>query len=147
MTRILRTLALAAALWLGAAATASAQQGWVVIVNDAVPGTSITTEELSRIFQKRAVRWPSGLAVEVVDLAEGSAVRERFSQDVFRKPTSQVKAYWQTQIFSGRSVPPVEASSEAAAISFVQGHAGGIGYVSANAQLPVGVRRLRVSDR
>lgn len=147
MNRILRSLTLACVLTIGAATAATAQQGYVVIVNEAVPGVSITADELARLFQKRAVRWPNGLAAEPVDLAEDADVRERFSQDVFRKSTGQIKAFWQTQIFSGRSVPPVEAPNDAAAISFVQGHAGGVGYVSAATVLPAGVRRLRVSDR
>jgi len=143
MTRIFRILMVALGVSLGAAATAAAQD-YVVIVNDAVPATSLSVEELGRVFQKRSLRWPGGLTAEPVDQAENAAVRERFSQDVFRKSTAQMKAFWQTQIFSGRGVPPVEAASDQAVITYVQSHAGAVGYVSASTPLPSGVRRLRI---
>lgn len=72
-------------------------------------------------------------------------MRERFSQMVFDKTTAQVKAWWQTQLFSGRSVPPIELTSDARVVEYVQLHAGAIGYVSSYTPLPVGVRRLRVT--
>ena len=143
MNRILKTLVLA--LVFGAARLAA--QDFAVIVNEAVPLTSVTTEDLSRLFQKRATRWANGLSAEPVDQTEQAGVRERFSQAVFAKSVDQVKTWWQTQIFSGRGVPPVELSGDQAVIGFVQSHAGAVGYVSAAATLPAGVKRLRVTGR
>lgn len=138
-----RPFAAALALSAVTAATAAAQS-YVVVVNDAVPATSLAATELEKVFERTATRWPNGVLAEPVDEADGSALRERFSQDVFHKSTTQMKAYWQTQIFSGRTVPPLELQTEQAVLAFVQTHAGAIAYVASATPLPEGVRRLRV---
>ena len=119
-------------------------QDVTVIVNDAAPVTSLSMDEVTKVFQKVHVRWPNGLTVEPVDLSESNVVRERFSRMVFSKSTAQVKAWWQSQIFDGRTVPPVELSSEDEVVNYVRLHAGAIAYVSSSARLGDGVRRLRV---
>ena len=119
-------------------------QDVTVIVNDAVPVTALTVDELGHVFQKDRVRWANGLTLEPVDLAEGTHARDRFSRLVFAKTTAQVKAWWQAQIFSGKTVPPVELPSESQVVEYVKLHAGAIAYVSANTALTDGVRRLRV---
>ena len=127
------------------ASTAQAQQDFIIIVNDAVPATSLSVEELGRVFQKERVRWSNGLTLEPVDLSEVAATRERFSRTVYNKSTAQVKSWWQTQIFSGRAVPPVELPTEAQVVEYVRSHAGAIAYVSPNPFKGEGVRRLRVA--
>jgi hypothetical protein len=56
---------------------------------------------------------------------------------------SEVKSYWQQQIFSGRSVPPVEKASDAAVVKFVEATAGAVGYVAPDAPTG-GLRVLKV---
>ena len=119
-------------------------QDVTVIVNDAAPVTSLSMDELGKVFQKQRLRWPNGLSVEPVDLAETNATRERFSHMVFAKSTAQMKAWWQTQVFDGRTVPPVEMANEDEVVNYVRLHAGAIAYVSPTARLGDGVRRLRV---
>lgn len=131
----------------GAAATSARAQDYQLIVNEAVPASSMAETEIARVFQRTATRWPNGLTVEPVDQADGATIRERFTEDLFHKTAAQMHAYWQTQIFSGTTVPPVVLPSEAQVISFVQGHAGAIAYVSSGASLPLGVKRLRIVGR
>jgi ABC-type phosphate transport system substrate-binding protein len=130
-----------------AAAGAAAAQNYVVIVNESVPADALRRAELVRIFQRQAIRWPNGSTVEPVDQAETAPIRERFTQDTFRRSTAQMKAYWQAQLFSGQSVPPLELATEQDVIAYVQSHGGAIAYVSAGARLPVGVRRLTILGR
>ena len=143
MKRIIVIATLALGVLAGGSRRASAQDV-MVIVNDAAPVQSLSMEEVGKVFQKQRLRWPNGLTVEPVDLAEGHAVRDRFSRMVFAKTTAQVKAWWQTQLFDGRTVPPVELASEDEVINYVRLHAGAIAYVSPSARLGEGVRRLRV---
>jgi ABC-type phosphate transport system substrate-binding protein len=143
MRIMILTLSLVAGL-IATTRTARAQE-FVVVVNEANPNRTISSAELGRVFQKQAARWPNGLAAEPVDLAEGSALRERFSRGVFSRSTAQIKAWWQAQIFSGRAIPPVELASESQVLEYVQTHGGAIGYVSAAATIPAGVRRLPVT--
>ncbi len=132
------------AVSLGVAATAAAQ-AYAIVVNDAVPAVRLSATELGRVFEKRATRWPNGLEVEPVDQSDDSPLRERFSRDVLGKTVAQSKSYWQSQVFSGRAVPPVEVTSDARVLEFVRLHTGAVGYVSQGARLPEGVRRLNVS--
>lgn len=143
MKRCIGLTSLVLGLAFGATRQAGAQDV-IVIVNDAVPSTSLSVDEIGRVFQKERARWPNGLTLEPVDLHETATVRERFSRMVFAKSTAQMKAWWQTQIFSGRTVPPVELPTEGQVVEYVRLHAGAIAYVSANVPLGEGVRRLRV---
>ena len=137
--------ALAATVVCLALARGAAAQEYSVIINQAVPATGIAAGELGRIFEKRAIRWPNGLAVDPVDQAADSPVRERFSRDILGKTVAQAKAYWQAQVFSGRGVPPVELASDDLVVQYVATHAGAVGYVAAGTRLPDDVRRLSVT--
>ena len=121
----------------------AAQQGYVVIVNDANSVSSVSATELSRMFMKKLNRWQSGLDVVPVDLPESAAAREAFSAAVHGKAVSAVHAFWQQQIFSGRAVPPAEKASDEQVIAFVRSTPGAVGYVSAGASLS-GVKRVQV---
>ena len=136
---------LRALLLLIAVATAplAAQQGYVVIVNDANGVSQVSAGELSRMFMKKLNRWQSGLDVVPVDLPESAAAREAFSAAVHGKAVSAVHAFWQQQIFSGRAVPPAEKASDEQVIAFVRSTPGAVGYVSAGASLS-GVKRVQV---
>jgi ABC-type phosphate transport system substrate-binding protein len=143
MHRTIVITALLLSIFAGAARRAGAQNV-TIIVNDAVPATTLSMDEVARVFQKERVRWPNGLTTEPVDLAPEAGVREHFSRMVFTRSTAQMKAWWQAQIFSGRAVPPVELSNEAQVLEYVKLHAGAIAYVSPSTALVEGVHRLRV---
>lgn len=124
---------------------AAAQQGFVVIVHPSNPVSSLSADELARIFLKKTAKWENGARVEPVDLAASSAVRGRFSQAVHGKGTSAISAYWQKMIFSGREVPPAELGSAADVIKFVAEHKGGVGYVAEGTALGEGVKAIKIS--
>jgi ABC-type phosphate transport system substrate-binding protein len=135
MTRMLRNstlLALAALLGLvfGAPPAADAAEGFKLIVHSSNPATTLSREQVARYFLKKATTWPAGTAVAPVDQHKDSAARDAFSRGVLRKAVSEVIAYWQQQIFSGRGVPPPEKRGDAEIVAFVEQHEGGIGYVS-----------------
>ncbi len=96
---------------------------------------------VAQAFLKKTTRWPNGEAIEPVDLDQRSPVRRRWSHEVLSRSVEAVKTYWQQMIFSGRSLPPPEVTADEQVIDFVLHRAGGIGYVSAGANLN-GVRAL-----
>ena len=144
MRRIRLILAVLAVAFAGSTRLAAQEASYVVIVNESNFVTSITTDELARLFMKKTIRWTTGQTVTPVDLAEGSPVRASFSQDVHHKSTAEVKSYWQTVIFAGRGISPMEAPSETAVVQFVRANPGAIAYVSAGLPLGPGVRAVRV---
>ena len=105
-------------------------QGYTIIVHPSTSISSFSKNDISKLFLKKKTTWPSGAKVLPVDLLAASSVRIRFSKDIHGKDVSSIAAYWQQQIFSGRSVPPPEEASDKAVIAFVQEHPGAIGYVS-----------------
>ena len=142
------TFALAlAAVGAGLARPLAAQErDYVVVVNAANPVAGLSGEEISKLFLKKTTRWANGDDAVPVDLPEVAAPRTAFSRDVFHKSVEAIKAYWQSLLFSGRGVPPVELGSDDAVLAYVRANPGAIGYVSARAALGAGVRRLPVTN-
>lgn len=135
---------LAVTLLLASGGPVAADDGFIVIVHASNPETSVTKEELSRIFLKKSAQWPDGSRVQPVDLVDSSPARARFSQSVHGKDTSAIKAYWQKQIFSGRGVPPAELGSAAEVVRFVGANRGAIGYVAAGTTLGGSVKAINL---
>ena len=128
-----------------AAAEVWAQGGdYKIVVNPSNPVTSISRDDLSRIFMKKSTKFPDGRGASPVDLPVNSSARESFSKSIHGKPASAVDAYWQQQIFSGRDIPPPQ-KSEGAALSFVRANENGITYVSSGTDTE-GVKVITVAD-
>lgn len=133
------------AIVLFASATVRAQSGgYKIVVNPANPATSISKDDLSRIFLKQSTKFRDGHGASPVDLPVSSPVRESFSKSILGKPSSAVDAFWQQQIFSGRDIPPPQRN-ESAAISFVRSNENGIAYVSSGADTH-GLKVITVAD-
>jgi len=114
-----------------------------IIANDNVDITSVSKDQLSRLFLKKTTKWDNGVKVTPVDLAGDSEVRQNFTQNIHKKSISAINAYWQKKIFTGKGVPPVELQNDKEVIEFVSSTPGAIGYVSASASLN-GVKTLSI---
>ena len=137
---------LLAVLWIAPPGSAIApQDGFRVVVNTANPATSLSADEMSRIFLRRTTRWPSGHAAVPVDQPVGSPARELFSQAVHGMKVGAVKAYWRRQIFTGNGVPPVERASDAEVLELVRSDPNAVGYVGPETPLGPGVRVLQIT--
>lgn len=121
-----------------------AASGYVVVVNAANAVTELYADVVAQLFLRQMTRWPSGVAVIPLDQIEGSSAREAFSRDVLRKSVDEVKAYWETQLFSAQAIPPLELPSDDVVLGFVRANVGAIGYVSAGIPLGPGVRALGI---
>jgi ABC-type phosphate transport system substrate-binding protein len=121
-----------------------AAESFVVIVNAANPVSALSAQDLSKVYMKKSLRWPSGEEILPVDLKDPSATRESFSRQIHDKSTAAVKAYWQKMIFSGRDVPPPEKASNAEVVAFVRANRGAVGYVATDASLGDGVKVIKV---
>lgn len=149
MNRRLRVLALpvvAIAALASRALPAVAQEGaYVVIVNEGNSLAAISRQQLSDIFMKRLVEWPNGGgAAHPVDQPAVAAVRDAFSRAVHGKPAAAVASWWGQQMFSGRTTPPPQRPNDRGVVTFVQGDASAVGYVSVGSAPPY-VKVLRVT--
>lgn len=133
--RAIAFVLLAVATIASVARVARAQESFRVIVNPANPVTTLREAEVSRLFLKKTVSWPTGAPVAAVDQERTSSVRRAFSLEVHAKDPDAIVSYWQTMVFSGRDTPPPVKNSEASVLEFVRANPGAIGYVSPAADL------------
>ena len=137
---------LAAGLLLGATAPEPVPaQDFAVIVNAANPVSSLSKEEVAKLFLKKSVSWQSGAIVAAVELPMTAKTREAFARDVLGKTLAQVKSYWQQQIFSGRDVPLPEKPTDNDVVAFVRANPNAIGYVSKGAEVGRGVKVISLA--
>jgi ABC-type phosphate transport system substrate-binding protein len=120
------------------------------VVSTSNPITSIKRRELARMFMKKVTRWQDGSSVTPVDQSANSPIRTSFTRDVMRTEglgqLSSIVAYWQQQIYSGTGSPPEVKDSDADVVAFVAAKRGGVGYVSAAANLN-GVKAVKIEDQ
>jgi ABC-type phosphate transport system substrate-binding protein len=110
-------------------ATPAEDARYKIIVNPKNPVTSIDRDTLRNMFLKKRVVWGDGETIRPIDLSTKFPVREQFGRTVLKKTPAQLKTYWTQQIFSGKGVPPPEASSPADVIKYVAAYPGAVGYV------------------
>ena len=124
---------------------AAAQSAYKVIVNSSNPVSSLSRDEVSRLFLKKVTTWSNAKPVAVVEQKPSAAVREVFTKTVHGRQLGYITSYWQQMIFSGRATPPPEKASDAEISAFVAGNATAIGYVDAATPLPTGVKVLNIA--
>ena len=142
-----RILGLAFALAAVAAGTtpAAAQtEGFVVIVNQTNPVTSLSRQQVADMFMKQARQWEHGGDIHPVDQPAVATVRDAFSRVVHGKPASAVASWWGQQMFSGRAVPPPQRPNDRGVNAFVREDALAIGYISPGT-IETGVKLLRIT--
>jgi ABC-type phosphate transport system substrate-binding protein len=135
----------AAALALGFAAPALAEEAFKVIAHPEVAVEAIARTQLSDIFLKRATTWPGGAKVVPVDLGADTKAFEAFCQGIHGKPGSLIRSFWKRVAATGRDTPPAVRGSDDDVTAFVRSTPGAVGYVSATAAA-TGVKVLRVGN-
>ena len=126
-------------------ARAQGESGYRIVVNGRNGVERMSRDELSRLFLKKTTSWSNGQTVAIVDRAEASDVRQKFTADVHQRQVRAVKRYWQQMIFGGRAVPPPEKASDDEVLAYVRSNPNAIGYVSASTSLGDGVKTVNVA--
>ena len=142
MQKILTLVVCLAALF---GAPPAQAQSYRVDVNASNPTSALSKDDLARVYLKKQTTWKGGGSVAVVDQSPKAPVRAQFSMQVLGRDVPTMKNYWQQSLFSGRGVPPIEQPSDDQVLSFVASNPGAIGYVSADAPLPAGVKALEIT--
>lgn len=111
----------------GLGSTARAEP--VVVVSAASALRQLSQDEVVNIFLGRYRRLPNGDTALPIDQPESSPVRADFYRRLVNKDLNEINAYWSRLIFSGRTSPPLQASSSADVIVWLLGQPGGVAYV------------------
>lgn len=103
--------------------------GVVVISNPKVGLTSLTQDDVSRIFLAKTKTYPNNATAVPVNQNEGSPMRAAFEEKVLKKTPSQVNAYWTQLIFTGKGTPPKDVGGDAEVKKLVAENPDSIGYI------------------
>jgi ABC-type phosphate transport system substrate-binding protein len=116
-----------------------------IIVNKDNAISSISQDQLSRIFLKKSTKWENGNKVVPVDLTKQHKTRTVFSKSIHGKSVSAIQAYWQKKIYTGKGVPPAEQKNDQAVVVFVRSNPGAIGYISSSTSTS-GVKVIKITN-
>jgi ABC-type phosphate transport system substrate-binding protein len=111
----------------------AAEDGYKVVVNPDNPISALDRDFVRDAYLKKTTEWNTGATIRPIDLTSRFSARDRFTQDILRKTPSQLKNYWNQQVFSGKGVPPPEADAVADVVAYVLEHPGAIGYLPVSA--------------
>jgi hypothetical protein len=113
-----------------------------VIANDSVKASSVSADELKRVFLLTRNSLEDGSHAEPV-LLKGGAAHEAFLREYLGKTDSALQTYYRSLVFTGKASMPRTVGSDAEVVSFVVKTKGAIGYISASAIAP-GTKTLEV---
>ncbi len=105
----------------------------LVIVNRQNPVTSLSENEVRKIFLGRIRLYPrSNREIFSLDLAAQTAARRFFYQTLMNMDEAQLSGYRASYLFSGKGRLPEMRDNEQALLQAVSSHAEAIGYVTEN---------------
>ncbi len=104
-----------------------------VIVHPTLSASSLTEDDISRLFLGKAKSFPGGAQAVPINQNEGSAARDKFNEAVCKKNASQYKAYWSQLVFTGKGTPPKDGGDDAAVKALIAANPNMIGYIDSSA--------------
>jgi ABC-type phosphate transport system substrate-binding protein len=113
-------------------ASIASEERFKIIVHPDNPSDSVSRDFVRDAFLKKQTEW-HGHTLRPIDLTSKHVVRELFTKEVIRKSPSQLRTYWNQQVFSGKGVPPPEVESAADVVEYVLANPGAVGYLPADA--------------
>ena len=125
------TLVLLGAAWALVAPVQAAPPAVRVIVNKEIPASRIQADELARIYLGKKTLWDSGQRMAPAMLDDSTPTADAFLQNVIHKTSSQFRAFWKRQLFSGGGAPPRTFRTSTQVAEFVSRQPGAIGVVEA----------------
>jgi len=109
--------------------SSATQAGIAVVVSPDNGSSSMSKEEVARLFLKKSKKFRSGMKAEPLDQGGNDATREKFYKKVVNKQPSQLSSYWSRMIFTGKGTPPREVGNDENVINTVSNNVNAIGYI------------------
>ncbi len=101
-----------------------------VIANSSVKVTSISADDLKRVFLATKTSLEDGSHVEPV-LEKGGAAHTQFLKEYLGKTEAALDMYFRSLVFTGKGAMPKILAGDAEVAAYVAKTKGAIGYVSA----------------
>ena len=99
------------------------------------PSNSNVIDEafIKKAFTGKIKSFGNGDSVIAINQENGNKSVEEFNEKLLNKSSSQLKAYWSKQIFTGKGTPPKELSNNDEVIKLVSTNPNLIGYIDSTA--------------
>ncbi|MCS5711659.1 hypothetical protein [Candidatus Berkiella aquae] len=115
-------------LWIGFVSPA-VQAEIVVISNHQLPVTSLSRDEVYRIYLGKTKFLPNGTKVIPIDQKMGAVSRCQFYKSIIHKTETEIKSYWSRVIFTGQGNPPLQQDDDLAVKEMVAKDTHCLGYI------------------
>ncbi len=103
-----------------------------VVVSKENKLTTLTSDDLNRIFLGKKTLWDSGTRIVPAMPEEESPAGELFLSGTLKKSVAQFRSYWKRLLFSGGGTVPKVFRSSSQLMDFVARTPGGIAVVEAS---------------
>lgn len=113
----------------------------VLVASVRTAAVEVSRERAENLYLGHATTLADGTPVKLIDLPNG-ALRDDFYLKLTGKNPAQIRAYWSRLVFTGRALPPREASSTAEARQWLLDTPNLIGYME-RTDVPPGARILQ----
>lgn len=101
----------------------------VIIVHPSNPLTTISVDDVKKIYLGKKKFFPEGGKVIPGDQPKGTQSRKFFYGGIIGKSETKLKTYWSRLIFTGKGTPPKVIESDSAVRDWVADQPKGIGYI------------------
>ncbi len=107
----------------------------MIIANESVPVSSVSKEELEKIYTGKQVVWRNGQSIKPALLEDGQ-VHKQFVTEFIGKTTNQFVTYWRRMVFTGQGIQPRTFDSVEKLIGYVAETPGAVGYIATSDTSP-----------
>lgn len=101
----------------------------VIIANKDLAVTSLTREQIYRIYLGKTKFLPNGVKVIPVDQKAGTYSHDKFYAEIIQKSETDIKSYWSRVIFTGQGYPPIQESDDQSVKDLVAKNPNCMGYI------------------
>ena len=116
-----------------------------VIVSSKIGTSSLSMNELHKIYQGDKPSWPSGQRITLL-MPNGPKVREIVLKKIFGMTDVQYKQYWIAKVFRSEASGEPRSMSDSSAGETVKSTVGAIACVEAD-NVPAGAKALKIDDK
>lgn len=110
----------------------SQNQNFTIIAND-IDFKSTNLKNLKAVFRGKYSSWNNNLNVTIVLPSTKSENATEVAKYLYETTVTGMQKFWLSQVFQGRSNPPVFLENDSEIIEYVRKNRGSIGIVKSNA--------------
>lgn len=99
----------------------------IIIVNKANDITSMSKNDIQKIYLGKKTTWDNGKTIKVAALRKGT-IHDEFLKDFIKKAPSAFTLYWKKAVFTGTGTPPKFFDTESDLMKFISENPDAIGY-------------------